>query len=269
MKSPMPPNMIAMLAYLLLAAASLGAATTSGSAAALALAVIAFATTSSWWLHDTGGGATTTEPGFEQMEPLFWSHVAAILLFSIGTGIAASAGTANLAEAHRGGASEHAAISRLVPYLASPVALAAIIALSLGHEATPKLRREAIAMLAATLVALTGITASAASMLPPGGTVTSGSPADGLAAVAIALVMALIAALTAVELKSRLKAADRARATTDCIPRNSQTTEVPATTPAGTHRTVAPPATYPQTPGKRSSTSARSGATARESPRNR
>jgi hypothetical protein len=135
---------------------------------------------------------TTAGPTTVSLETLFWSHIAAILLFALGAGLAIDAGFMKLQDPRR--------LAGLEPFhagLAIAVVLAAIAAFSIPVPAPAKLRREAFAVVAAPMVAIMFVVLG-----------DNWSFADGLAAVTIGLMLTWIAATTALEVRRLLVAAD-------------------------------------------------------------
>ncbi len=194
MRSDVSP--IDVTVYLALAAGGFWAASWTGSAAVQAAAIACLAAGSSAALLL----ASPVEAASSRLEPLYSSHVAAILLFALGAGLAAAEGFDRLPNGLPG-----AVPFSLPPWLAVGlgfgVGASGIIAMDTvpgsgtpdsGRPTAAKRGREAWAVF--LCFGLAGMVLAEAS--------------DGVMAVGISLVMALVAALTAEELKAMLRHAD-------------------------------------------------------------
>lgn len=166
--------------FLVIAAGGFAVAAVTGSSAILAASVAALAAGSSAAL----GLARRGEP--DRMEPMFWDHVAPIVLFSLGAGLTASESFSRLGTDAPVMLPEWAVV-----VLLGALAAGGIVAMdTLGDQG--KRRREALVVLFCL--------ASAAALLA--------DVSDGWLGVAISLAMALAAVVTAVELKAALRQSD-------------------------------------------------------------
>jgi len=202
--------------YLALAAGGFGAASWTGSAAVQAAAIACLAAGSSAALLLPS--PVEAAPG--RLEPLYGSHVAAILLFALGAGLAAAEGFDRLPNGLPG-----AVPFSLPPWLAVGlgfgVGASGIIAMDTvpGEFARasegPDAGGPEIGGIgsgepgsARTVAAKRGREAWAVFLCFGLAVMVLAEASDGVMAVGISLVMALVAALTAVELKAMLRQAD-------------------------------------------------------------
>lgn len=166
--------------FIAIAAGGFAVASVTGSSAILAASVAVLAAGASAAL----GRAERGDP--DRMEPMFWDHIAPIVLFSLGAGLTASESFSRLGTDAPVTLPEWAVVALL-----GALAAGGIVAMdTIGAQG--KRRREALVV----LFCLASATALLAGI------------ADSWLGVAISLAMALVAVATAVDLKAALRQVD-------------------------------------------------------------
>lgn len=241
---------VALATSLGIALATFGAAAASNSTALFALSVEAFVACSSLLLvfaHAARRVRQVTRHG--RHEAVFWSHGAPLFLFSIGAGALVTEGL------HKAFAPGVIA-DPVVAYGAGTLALVlAALALWTALDAWTERRSDAAArsqpdkeLAIATSIALATLASAALALV--GILVTHPGAlawADGAAAIAIGLVLAAVAAVTSLQVRKSLVAADAADATTRTDGQRAEAAPDLAATPpsaaidAGTPSPSAPP----------------------------
>ncbi len=195
--SAVPASSIDATIYFALAAGGFMVAAATGSAAVQAAALAALAAGASTFVE-----LVTPLVGPRQLQRLFATHVAPILLFALGSGLAAGDGFDRFISTTSPTLPDWVTVALVFGSLA-----AAIVAVdsagnttdntagteTFGYSAAAKRSREAMSVAVAALLATA---------------ILFGAP-DHYLAIAISLVMAGLAALTAIELKSILRMADQ------------------------------------------------------------
>jgi len=233
----MPPTgssnlaLAAVLANMALAVAKLIAAGITGSAAILAEAIhsIAAATSQSLMLVGLARAtrpASTRHPSRRARELQFWTSVVPILLFSLGAGVAINEGIDQL---------QHPRALGDTTSGYAVLALALLVQAGLAHRAWRQLCARpdpgtpaVIAVSLETKAAVAGLAAALAGVSISHG--LGWTTADGLASIAVGLVMGFVAALMALETKALL--ADDGAAPGTPVPAGDA-----ASPPVGAHRT--------------------------------
>lgn len=231
---------VALATSLGIALAQLLAASASNSAAVLALAVQGIVASSSLVLVFAHAARRATRAAANEAlggahEADFWSHGAALFLFSIGAGALVTEGL------HRAFA-RAAILEPQFAYVACGLAIVlAALALWTALDAWHERRSSAVtasesdpALSTATLISASALVAAVIALAGfTAADLMAVAWADGAASIAIGLVMAAVAAMTSLDIRKSLVAADRAVAATRSQGRlTTPASEIAATSPS-------------------------------------